>query len=268
MSDRGRSCAAGDPAFGAFEREVLAVALDALRREDPPDALGGADGDVTHRAEATRGSLRGCRRRGSASSGATPRKPDAVAVLRRRLEVDARAVAHDRERRRSRRRAARSSTSALPSRRAADRRWRRCGRRAADPAAAAADFGVTSNTVVVAPSATRPWPAMTTKNSRNARKKFTVTPASTTTSRFAVRAAAEACAARRRDRPPRGCSSRGCARSRRRDRLDAVLGLAATERPQARPEADEELGGLHARAAGGDEVPGLVEHDHEDDAER
>ena len=46
------------------------------------------------------------------------------------------------------------------------------------------------------------------------------------------------------------------------DRLHAVLGLAPPERPEARPEADEELGDLHARALGGDVVAGLVEHDH------
>ena len=52
------------------------------------------------------------------------------------------------------------------------------------------------------------------------------------------------------------------------DRLHAVLGLAAAERPEARPEADEELGDLHARALGRPVVAELVEHDHEDDAER
>ena len=46
-----------------------------------------------------------------------------------------------------------------------------------------------------------------------------------------------------------------------RDRLDAVLGLAPRERPEARAEADEELGDLHARALGRDEVAELVQHD-------
>ncbi len=50
-----------------------------------------------------------------------------------------------------------------------------------------------------------------------------------------------------------------------RQRLHAVLRLAATERPDSRPEAEEELADLHARAPGGDVVTGLVEHDHRDD---
>src|SRR6202451_1209138 len=48
-----------------------------------------------------------------------------------------------------------------------------------------------------------------------------------------------------------------------RQALDAVLGLAARGRPQGRPEADEELGGLHAELLGSQEVPGLVQ-DHRD----
>ena len=44
-----------------------------------------------------------------------------------------------------------------------------------------------------------------------------------------------------------------------RDRLDAVLGLAATERPQGRAEAGEVLGGLHAEPLGGQQVAGLVQ---------
>ena len=52
-----------------------------------------------------------------------------------------------------------------------------------------------------------------------------------------------------------------------RERLRAVLGLATAERPQTRPEAEEELGGLHPRALGGEEVPELVEHHEEDDAD-
>jgi hypothetical protein len=51
----------------------------------------------------------------------------------------------------------------------------------------------------------------------------------------------------------------------RRDGLDAVLGLAPAERPQPRPEAQEELGDLHARPFGHDEMAELVEHDHPDD---
>ena len=52
-----------------------------------------------------------------------------------------------------------------------------------------------------------------------------------------------------------------------RERLHAVLGLSALERPQARPEPEEELGDLHARALRGDVVAGLVEHHHEHDAD-
>ncbi len=50
-----------------------------------------------------------------------------------------------------------------------------------------------------------------------------------------------------------------------RQQAHAVLGLAAVEAPQPRPEADEELRRLHARHPGGDEVAELVEeHRHED----
>ena len=41
----------------------------------------------------------------------------------------------------------------------------------------------------------------------------------------------------------------------------AVLGLAATEAPQPRTEAEEELGGLHPGPLGGREVAHLVEED-------
>ena len=51
------------------------------------------------------------------------------------------------------------------------------------------------------------------------------------------------------------------------DRLHAVLGLAPGERPEARPEPEEELGDLHARALGRPVVAELVEHHHEDDAD-
>ena len=44
-----------------------------------------------------------------------------------------------------------------------------------------------------------------------------------------------------------------------RDRLDAVLGLAAPRRPQRLAEADEVLGGLDAEELAGDEVTDLVE---------
>ena len=49
--------------------------------------------------------------------------------------------------------------------------------------------------------------------------------------------------------------------------LHAVLGLAAPEAPEPRPEAEEELGGLHARSAGGDVVAELVEEDRDQDAD-
>ena len=56
-----------------------------------------------------------------------------------------------------------------------------------------------------------------------------------------------------------------------RDRLHAVLGLAAALRPDGRPEADHVLGHLDAEELGGHEVPDLVqadrhgEADHDDD---
>ena len=50
-----------------------------------------------------------------------------------------------------------------------------------------------------------------------------------------------------------------------RDALDAVLGLAALERPDLRPEAEEELGDLHARPLGGEVVAELVQEDHHDE---
>ena len=48
------------------------------------------------------------------------------------------------------------------------------------------------------------------------------------------------------------------------DCLDPVLGLAPSNRPQPRTEADEELGDFHAAALGGDEVAELVQDDHDD----
>ena len=48
-----------------------------------------------------------------------------------------------------------------------------------------------------------------------------------------------------------------------RDALDAVLGLALLERPDPRPETDEELGHLHSRPLGGQVVTELVHEDHE-----
>ena len=55
-----------------------------------------------------------------------------------------------------------------------------------------------------------------------------------------------------------------------RDGLDPVFGLAPPHRPQARTEADEVLGDLHARPLGGGEVAQLVQHDdrHDDDDEQ
>ena len=52
-----------------------------------------------------------------------------------------------------------------------------------------------------------------------------------------------------------------------RDGLHAVLRLAAPEGPHPRPEAEEELRHLHARALGREVVTGLVEHDQRHDAE-
>ncbi len=52
-----------------------------------------------------------------------------------------------------------------------------------------------------------------------------------------------------------------------RNRPDAVLGLAATEAPQARTEEQEELGGLHAGPLGGGEVAEFVQEDRDDDAD-
>ena len=46
-----------------------------------------------------------------------------------------------------------------------------------------------------------------------------------------------------------------------RDGLDAVLGLALLARPDGPPEADEELGGLHAEQLGRREVARLMQHD-------
>jgi hypothetical protein len=45
--------------------------------------------------------------------------------------------------------------------------------------------------------------------------------------------------------------------------LDAVLDLAAPGGPDPRSETQEELGDLHARSAGHDEVAQLVQEDHE-----
>ena len=53
-----------------------------------------------------------------------------------------------------------------------------------------------------------------------------------------------------------------------RQQAHAVLGLAALEAPQARPEADEELGDLHARRPGGEVVTGLVQEDRHEDADQ
>ncbi len=49
--------------------------------------------------------------------------------------------------------------------------------------------------------------------------------------------------------------------------LDAVLGLAPPERPQAGSEPDEVLGDLHAAPLGHGEVTELVEHDDHDDGD-
>ncbi len=54
------------------------------------------------------------------------------------------------------------------------------------PASAAAEPATTLEIVVLGPSATRPWPAMTMKKRRNAMIAFTVTPAITVMSRFLV----------------------------------------------------------------------------------
>ena len=48
-----------------------------------------------------------------------------------------------------------------------------------------------------------------------------------------------------------------------RDELDAVLGLAPLERPDAGPEPEEELGDLHARPLGREVVAELVQEDAE-----
>ena len=50
-----------------------------------------------------------------------------------------------------------------------------------------------------------------------------------------------------------------------RQRLDAVLGLAAPERPEARAETEEELGDLHPGALCHDVVARFVQHHHEHD---
>src|SRR5262249_48308495 len=52
-----------------------------------------------------------------------------------------------------------------------------------------------------------------------------------------------------------------------RNGLDAVFRLAAAHRPQARTESDEELGDLHARPLGRDELAQLVRHDHHEEGE-
>src|SRR5215218_97929 len=51
------------------------------------------------------------------------------------------------------------------------------------------------------------------------------------------------------------------------DGLHAILRLAPSERPHPRPEAEEVLRHLHARALGREVVTGLVEHDQRHDAE-
>jgi hypothetical protein len=51
------------------------------------------------------------------------------------------------------------------------------------------------------------------------------------------------------------------------NQLDAVFRLSFTDRPQLRPEAEEELGRLHLGRLGGNEMPGLVGHHEEDDRE-
>src|SRR6266498_540305 len=53
--------------------------------------------------------------------------------------------------------------------------------------------------------------------------------------------------------------------SARGDGLHAILRLPSPERPQARPEADEELLDLDAEQLGGEEVAGLVDHHHDDE---
>ena len=52
-----------------------------------------------------------------------------------------------------------------------------------------------------------------------------------------------------------------------RDRLHAVLGLAAAPRPDGRPEADHVLGHLDAEQLGGHEVPDLVQADRQGEAD-
>ena len=52
-----------------------------------------------------------------------------------------------------------------------------------------------------------------------------------------------------------------------RDRFDPVLGLAALERPDRRPEEEEEALDPHPRRLGGDEVAGLVEDDQQAEAD-
>ena len=50
-----------------------------------------------------------------------------------------------------------------------------------------------------------------------------------------------------------------------REGLDPVLGLAPSERPQARPEPEEVFGHLHPAPLGRQQVAELVDHDHDDD---
>src|SRR5690606_30771499 len=51
------------------------------------------------------------------------------------------------------------------------------------------------------------------------------------------------------------------------DRLDAVFGLPPLDRPQLRPEPEEELGGFHAGGFGSEEVAGLVCHHEQGDGD-
>ena len=135
------------------------------------------------------------------------------------------------------------------------------------PASCAALPATMRSTVVLGPSLTRPWPAITTKNSTKAMIRLTVTPARMVARRLpGVRLAEGAGLVGGVDLFHVGHADDAHVAAGG-DGLHAVLGLAPGERPEAGSEADEELGDLHARALGHPVVAELVEHHHEDDAE-
>ena len=254
------------PAFGRVDVKFLRVLLDARRREDAarcprrcPTVMSPIVrkrlGDGLEHADVAE-------RR---SSGATPRKPCAVAAACGvTSSVDALAVAHDGERGRLAAVRLDRVLELRPSRRSACRRSRRSGRRRCRPASAAALRRRRPGDAWCSdPRRRGPGPRSRRRRARTRAATFTVTPARTTTSRLPVEPR----------RYVRGSSS-GSTSSRlrhaddahvaaERDRLDAVLGLAPAERPERGPKPTKNSVTFIPDRLRGDEVAGLVQHDHE-----